>query len=269
MEYQLIQCDRFFLSFKIVKSFFMTANYDLIAEDYKKLRSSPFVQYVEEYTYFEIIGDLSDKSVLDLGCGYGFHTRKFKEKGAKRVVGVDISAKMIQLAKSQEAKKPIGIEYIIADVCSLDTLGSFDIVVASYLLNHAQNREKLLSICRTISVNLKPNGRFISINNNVEQPPSTYSLTSKYGFTKSISQPLEEGTPITVTFNNYDDQPEISVEDYYLSKATYQWAFRTAGLKELRFLPPIILDEGIEKLGREFWQDLLNYPPIIGITCVK
>ena len=245
------------------------AHYDSIAEEYKKHRSLPYVRYVNEYTYFEMIGDLRGKSVLDLGCGDGFYTRKFKHIGAQRVVGVDISTQMIALAQGEEAKEPLGIEYILADVCSLDILGSFDLVVASYLLNHAPNREGLLSMCQTISAHLKPNGRFVSLNNNGSQPPSSYSLCSKYGFTKSISQPLKEGTPITITFTNPDTKKQISVEDYYLSQATYEWAFRTAGLKEIRFLLPRVSNEGIQKFGQEFWQHLIDYPSIIGITCIK
>lgn len=242
-----------------------TPYYDSIAEEYKKLRSLPFCRYVDEYTHFRMIGDLKGKSVLDLGCGDGFYTRKFKQKGATKVVGVDISPKMIALAKWQETKEPLGIEYIIGDVCNLGILDSFDIVVASYLLNHARNREELLSICQTIFANLKSGGCFVGMNNNPEQLPSSYPLSLKYGFTKSISQPLEEGKNITIIFINPDTKKKICVEDYYLSQVTYEWAFQTAGLKKIQYLSPMVSMEGIEKFGQEFWQDLFDFPPITGI----
>ena len=39
------------------------------------------------------------KRILDLGCGFGEHCKLFVEKGAEKVVGLDISQKMIEVAK--------------------------------------------------------------------------------------------------------------------------------------------------------------------------
>ena len=128
----------------------MAAYYDTIAEQYKQSKELPFRLHIETYTYFHLLGELADKSILDLGCGEGFYTRKFRRKGAARVVGVDISEKMIELARLQEARVPLGIEYIVRDVIELGEIGSFDLVVASYLLNYAQTKEQLRSL--TLSV---------------------------------------------------------------------------------------------------------------------
>ncbi|MEA5536555.1 hypothetical protein [Crocosphaera sp. XPORK-15E] len=61
----------------------------------------------------------------------------------------------------------------------------------------------------------------------------------------------------------------FSVTDYYLSKATYEQALTKAGLTNVRFLFPTVSAEGQEKLGQEFWQDLLDYPPLIMIEGVR
>jgi ubiquinone/menaquinone biosynthesis C-methylase UbiE len=139
--------------------------YDDIAWQYKKSKELPVRQYVETYTYFHMIGEMAGKTILDLACGEGFYTRKFKQKGARYVVGVDISEKMIDLAQQEEAKKPLGIEYVVSDVIELKKIGSFDLVVASFLLNYAQTKEQLLKMCQSIYANLKPGARFVSINN--------------------------------------------------------------------------------------------------------
>ena len=127
----------------------MTAYYDTIAKQYKKSKELPY-RLVEAYTYFHLLGNLAGKSILDLGCGEGFYTRKFKEKGASTVIGVDISPKMISLATAEETQHPLGIKYIVGDACKLGKIGSFDFVVASYLLCYAQNFEELLQMCQTI-----------------------------------------------------------------------------------------------------------------------
>ena len=50
----------------------------------------------------ELIGDVAGKSVVDLACGEGFYTRRIRQAGAKRVLGVDLSEGMIELARKQE-----------------------------------------------------------------------------------------------------------------------------------------------------------------------
>ncbi len=244
-----------------------TAYYDTIAEEYKKSKELPKGLNVDVHTYFNLLGDLAGKSILDLGCGEGFYTRKFKRKGAASVIGVDISSRMIELARHEEAKEPLGIEYIVSDVMELGKIGSFDLVVASYLLNHAQTKEELLKMCQTIHANLKPGGHFVCINDNVQQPPDSYPICEKYGYTKSISEPLQEGATITLTFS-VNDSP-FKLYDYYLSKKTYEWAFQTAGFKEIHWHKPIVSPEGIREFGQEFWQDFLEYPPMVGIECLN
>lgn len=136
-------------------------------------------------------------------------------------------------------------------------------MVASYLLNYAQTKEQLLKMCQTISANLKLDSRFVTINNNVQQPPGSYPICEKYGYTKSISEPLQEGTPITLTFSV--DGQKFSLINYHLSQATYEWAFRTVGFKEVRWHQPMVSPEGVQKFGKEFWQDFIDYSPIVEI----
>ena len=42
---------------------------------------------------------LEGKSVLDMGCGYGWHCKFAAEQGARQVLGIDLSSKMIEEAK--------------------------------------------------------------------------------------------------------------------------------------------------------------------------
>lgn len=245
----------------------MAEYYDSIAQEYKQSKELPIRLHIETYMYFNMLGDLTGKSILDLACGEGFYSRKFKQKGASLVVGVDISEKMVELAKQEEAKNKLDIQYIIGDVLELGKIGNFDFVVASYLLNYAQTKEQLLKMCQNIFINLKPGGRFVTLNNNSEQPPSSYLTTEKYGFIKSISQPLQAGTPIKYTFSV--DGHKFSFDNYYLSQDTYQKVFEAVGFKDIRWQKPLVSPEGIEEFGEEFWQDCLNYAPLIGIECFK
>lgn len=244
----------------------MTSNYDSIAKEYKESKELPMRLHIEAYTYFNMLGNLAEKSILDLACGEGFYTRKFKDQGAAKVVGVDISQKMIELAREEETRKFQNIEYILGDVLELGEIGSFDLVVASYLLNYARSSEELLKMCKSIFANLKSGGRFVTINSNPSQAPVSYLKTEKYGFIKSIDSPLIEGTPIKYTFMN---NHKFTFDNYYLSIPTHEWAFQSVGFKEVRWQSPIVSPDGIKEFGQEFWQDFLDSVPIIGIECFK
>lgn len=243
----------------------MAAIYDKFARQYKASKSLPFRKYIEWYSYHKLLGDISQKSVLDLACGEGYYTRRIKKMTAATVVGVDISEKMIELAKQQEKNDPLGIEYLIGDVMLIGKIGSFDLVVASYLLNYSRTKEQLLKMCQTVAVNLNSGGRFVSINNNPDQPPESFPICEKYGFTKSLSGPLKEGAAITYEF--FRSGQKFQFDNYYLSTETHDWAFKQAGLNHIRWHKVEVSPDGLNIFGQEFWQDFIDYQPIVGIEC--
>ena len=53
---------------------------------------------------FELIGDVTGLTVLDLACGEGFNTRILASKKAK-VIGIDFSEEMIESATQEEKKE--------------------------------------------------------------------------------------------------------------------------------------------------------------------
>lgn len=50
---------------------------------------------------FERLGDLSNKTVLDIGCGSGVYMREALARGAQKVIGVDAAPRMLELAKQR------------------------------------------------------------------------------------------------------------------------------------------------------------------------
>ncbi len=85
--------------------------------------------------FFAFMGDLSGKTVLDAGCGEGYNTRLFARSGAW-MMGVDISTRMIELARQEEQREPLGIRYEVASFSDLGIFNdaSFDVVVSSMAL---------------------------------------------------------------------------------------------------------------------------------------
>ena len=93
----------------------MATNYDPIAEQYKRSKQQPWRTYIEAFTLMRLIGDPTGKTVIDIACGEGFYTRMIRQRGAAKVTGVDLSEKMIVLARASEAQQRLGIDYIVGD----------------------------------------------------------------------------------------------------------------------------------------------------------
>ncbi|NND36230.1 MAG: class I SAM-dependent methyltransferase [Gammaproteobacteria bacterium] len=243
------------------------AQYDSIAEQYRRSKSSPIRHFIEEYTFMELVGDVRGKRVLDLACGEGFYSRRLKTAGAASVLGVDISREMIELARAQEADEPQGVDYLRADAAMLNELdlGSFDIVVAAYLLHYAPDETALRRMCANIAACLPDGGRFVTLNENPEQPGERFSGYEQYGFNKTAQLPLRDGTEITYWMIAGREMFQIHAR--WFSRATYERALHAAGFQSIEWQPLRLDDAGIEAHGREYWQEYLNNPPIVGIEC--
>ena len=108
---------------------------------------------------FKLIGDVRGLFVLDLACGEGHNTRILARKGAK-VVGVDLSEKLIELAKQEEAKEKLGITYYVLEATELKALPNsrFDLVTCFMSLQDIEDHKKAISEVARV---LRNHGRFI------------------------------------------------------------------------------------------------------------
>ncbi len=244
----------------------MPTNYDEIAEDYKRSKQVAWRYYIEQYSLCELAGEVSGLSVLDLACGDGHYTRIFKKMGASRVVGVDVSTKMIELAIAADKGEPLDIEYMVGDARSVPFRASFDVVLAAYLLNYAQSEEDLLDKANAIQRSLKPGGQFITVNNNPNQHLRSFGNTRKYGFVKSAAGELRNGAAIHYTF--LQDGEEFVIENYYLDGVTHVSVFQEAGFSDVHWHAPQLAPT--ESGARaEYWADFLRDPPIALFACRK
>lgn len=248
-------------------TFLMTTNYDPIAEQYQRSKQQPWRTHIEANTLMQLIGDPTEKSVLDVACGEGFYTRMLKQRGAARVTGVDLSAGMIDLARRQEETHQQGIEYVIADARQYTPIEKYDLVVAAYLLNYAQNRQELQEMCDGIARCLKPGGRFITVNSSPFLLFPAAPSYRKYGFETKVEGDWREGAPITWRFHLSDGVFEI--ENYYLDSTIHEEAFRLAGFQAILWHGPRLSPEGIEMHGDAFWSCFLEHSPVSFIECVR
>jgi len=245
----------------------MPTDYDPIAEQYKRSKQQPWRTHIEAFTLMDLIGDPTGQAVLDVACGEGFYTRMVRQRGAATVTGVDLSDGMIDLARKQEEQHRQGIDYHVGDARQLPFEEKYDLVVAAYLLNYAQNRDELRAMCNGIANCLKPGGRFVSVNSNPALNFPTAPTYRKYGFeTRAIGE-WREGTPIRWTFHLEDGSFEI--ENYYLDVSLHEQAFRSAGFRECRWHRPTLSPRGEVPGDPDFWSSFLAHSPVTFIECIK
>ncbi len=245
--------------------------YDKINKAYLKLIETPLRKYVYEPTFNKLLLIAKNKfganfngKILDAATGEGRYARKMKKFGASEVLGVDISKKMINLANSRTDEN--GVEFKVGDLTSEEKWGEFDVVTAVFLLHYSKSKKELLNMCKTIYKNLKNGGVFICINSNPFSPQERDN--KKFGEIREvIGKKKDEGSKVKVTLLN--GKAKISFIRYFLKPSTYNWAFKTAGFRIIKWYSPIISEEGIKKYGNGFWRDYKKDSNILGLTCVK
>lgn len=243
-------------------------SYDRIAQEYRDSKQLDFRKQIEEYTLFKLAGDLTGLRVLDLACGEGIYSRKLKLKGAKEVVGVDLSAEMIALAEESERAEPLGCRYLVHDVLDLSLGEQYDVVVGMYLLNYARSREELNQFCRVVYTHLKAGGRYIGFNDNPMNSPLFYGTYRKYGFVKETPEERKEGDFIKYRMFN-PDGTEFSFDNYFLPAPTYAEAFASAGLRDFRWEGPFLDPHESLAEKQSYWAEFMEQPPMIGFSASK
>lgn len=108
----------------------------------------------------KMLPDFQGKSVLDLGCGYGWHCLYAAEQGASRVLGIDLSEKMLEVA--QKKAENAGINVISYQRMAMEEYeypeDAFDVVISSLALHYVAN---LSDVYRKVYRTLRAGGNFV------------------------------------------------------------------------------------------------------------
>ncbi|MGN7611400.1 class I SAM-dependent methyltransferase [Magnetococcales bacterium HHB-1] len=249
----------------------MNSNFDYCAKEYVKIYTTildDLIEYGDIHTTLSLLGPTQNRSVLELGCGNGIYTQQLKRWGAKPIVGVDVSQKMIDLAKEKVPPGDDTIQYLCHDVLTLGEIGQFDLVLMPFLLSLAKTADMHKRMCQVAYQNLKKGGMLIIADDNVFQSPATFDKTKKFGYQKKmIGDSLTPGASIRFTIST--ETQEITIDETYLPRKTWMQSFTQAGFKEITWHPPIIAPEGIEKYGADYWTDYVDTPFCLFATMIK
>lgn len=139
-------------------------SWDRVADVYAKGQASGIDYYRYEFfgpAQLALCGEVHGLRILDVGCGNGYFGRALARRGA-RVTGIDISPRMIEHAKRQEAAEPLGIEYHVLDAAVLPAgfaPQSFDMATSCMALQDMPSVEKVFQGVHAL---LRAGGRFVA-----------------------------------------------------------------------------------------------------------
>ncbi|MBS1815941.1 MAG: TIGR04290 family methyltransferase [Acidobacteria bacterium] len=87
-----------------------------------------------------IPGDLTGKTVLDIGCNAGFYSLEMKRRGAERVLGIDTDERYLRQARFAAEVEDAEVEFLQMPVWDIASLGEkFDLVIFMGVLYHLRH----------------------------------------------------------------------------------------------------------------------------------
>jgi len=232
-------------------------------EGYKKLRENKASanELFEIPALRSLLPNLEGKKVLDLGCGFGEHCVQYIQAGATKVVGIDISEKMLEVAK-MENNDP-RITYINTPMENISEIKeTFDIVVSSLAIHYVEDFDILV---QDVYEMLNDEGLFIFSQEN----PINTCYSSGDRWTKD-----EEGNKLFANLSNYSLEGEREskwfvdgVKKYHRTFSTIVNTLVKAGFQIEKMIEPVPTPELLKIYPDQ--KDLLHKPDFLLIKARK
>lgn len=215
----------------------------------------------EKPALFSMLPQLKNKAVLDLGCGYGEHCVSFVESGARKVIGIDISKKMLEIAEAENAHPKITyINIPMENIGELD--GRFDVVVSSLAIHYVEDYKGL--VCNVYNL-LNKNGVFVFSQEN----PLNTCFSGGSRWTKD-----ENGNKLCANISNYSTDGEREsvwfvdkVKKYHRTFSTIINTLIECGFVIERLAEPVPTKETLDKYPE--YRDLIHKPDFLLVKARK
>jgi SAM-dependent methyltransferase len=104
-----------------------------------------------------MLPDMAGLRVVDLGCGYGWFCRWARAAGAAHVLGLDVSAKMLERARAMTSDDAITYRRADLEALALEP-ASVDLAYSSLALHYVERLEPLLAAVHRA---LRPGGHLV------------------------------------------------------------------------------------------------------------
>jgi 2-polyprenyl-3-methyl-5-hydroxy-6-metoxy-1,4-benzoquinol methylase len=91
----------------------------------------------------ELLDDVTNKKILDIGCGDGRISLQFKKNNS--LLLLDVSEKMLEITKDNAGRDSGNIRLLQADILEYTTGEKFDIIICIGVLAHVRSVEEVIT----------------------------------------------------------------------------------------------------------------------------
>ncbi|MFI5608491.1 class I SAM-dependent methyltransferase [Amycolatopsis sp. NPDC051903] len=131
--------------------------YEQFADEFlAHARDGFYNAHVDRPACLELLGDVSDRDVLDAACGPGLYARELVGRGA-RVTGFDLSPRMVSLSRSRVPSASFRVHDLAAPLDWLPD-ASMDLVLLALVYEYVDDRVAMLRELRRV---LRPTGALV------------------------------------------------------------------------------------------------------------
>ncbi len=122
------------------------------------------VQFVDD-------SDIKDKTVLDIGCGYGWSVLNFLQRNVKKIVGIEVTEEDLGTIRKNIKSDQLELR-AASGTCLPFEANSFDTIVSWEVIEHIRRGDEKMMLAEAARV-LKPGGVFY-----LSTPHSTFFTNS-------------------------------------------------------------------------------------------
>lgn len=209
-------------------------------------------------TIFQLIGDTSGKTIIDVGCGEGDLAARLADN-AEMVVGVDPAGKMIEIAHKEHGHLE-NIEFVCSTIETYAESMSerlYDVAVANMSLMTASNLDQMIESIGSI---LKDEAIFTSTITH----PFFWNFYKHLKDLKDFDYLEEHIQRIPFVISLYDEPLPSETTIFHRPLGTYVEIFIRHGFRIEQILEPVPSPE-VERLYPEPWR----FPRFLSFRCLS
>lgn len=225
---------------KNVENIIKMTEYDNITDVYSILITTAFkkVNDIIDMEYERGMADIKGNVVLDVPCGDGKYSQLMLDKGANKVIGIDISEEMIRVCKRKILSK--NAKFFCADITHFDfstikdstgKIQTYDAIYTFALWHYVPDLISLENVVKNVTSYLKKNGTIYALILDSENIPCESKILNVWSSSDKGKQ-LKDGDEISwnYLFNGNWMFPK-NIRSYFWKNDTLKKIFELNRLK--------------------------------------
>lgn len=210
-------------------------------------------------------------TILDYGCGPGKVALRLAQASDKTIIGVDLSADMIEIARHKRPHPQITYRLIQDGQLDFIADNSIDGAMTCYVIINTGSEERITRFVSEIYRVLKPGAPYMILDTNPDSTGIQFStfLNGRPGTRYNYGENRQEWLQVP-------DEPDLVLHDFHWPKELYHKVLGAAGFSRIEQIEPTLRDIPADEL-RAFeaanapcnWQGEWEHPPFVLFRAVK